>query len=70
MTAAEGSIAEVVVKPISPRLDREASRDGGRNQVNALAGLVECEVEDEKGSPVAKLFITRMALRGEEAKGR
>jgi uncharacterized protein (TIGR00369 family) len=33
-------------------------------------GLVECEVEDEKGSFVAKLFSTCMVLRGEEAKGR
>ena len=33
-------------------------------------GLVECEVEDENGSLVAKLFSTCMVLRGEEAKGR
>jgi uncharacterized protein (TIGR00369 family) len=33
-------------------------------------GLVECEVEDDKGSLVAKLFSTCMVLRGEEAKGR
>jgi uncharacterized protein (TIGR00369 family) len=33
-------------------------------------GLIECEVEDEKGSLVAKLFSTCMVLRGEEAKGR
>jgi uncharacterized protein (TIGR00369 family) len=33
-------------------------------------GLVECEVEDEKGSLAAKLFSTCMVLRGEEAKGR
>jgi len=33
-------------------------------------GLVECEVEDDKGSLVAKVFSTCMVLRGEEAKGR
>jgi uncharacterized protein (TIGR00369 family) len=33
-------------------------------------GLVECDVEDEKGSLVAKVFSTCMVLRGEEAKGR
>jgi uncharacterized protein (TIGR00369 family) len=33
-------------------------------------GLIECEVEDEKGSLVAKVFSTCMVLRGEEAKGR
>ncbi len=33
-------------------------------------GLVECEVEDEKGSLVAKVFSTCMVLRGQEAKGR
>jgi uncharacterized protein (TIGR00369 family) len=33
-------------------------------------GLVECEVEDEKGSLVAKVFSTCMVLRGQEARGR
>lgn len=33
-------------------------------------GLVECEVEDEKGSLVAKVFSTCMVLRGDEARGR
>jgi len=33
-------------------------------------GLIECEVEDEKGSLVAKVFSTCMVLRGDEAKGR
>jgi uncharacterized protein (TIGR00369 family) len=33
-------------------------------------GFIECEVEDEKGSLVAKLQSTCMVLRGEEAKGR
>jgi uncharacterized protein (TIGR00369 family) len=33
-------------------------------------GLIECEVEDEKGSLVAKVFSTCMVLRGEEARGR
>jgi len=33
-------------------------------------GFVECEVTDEKGSLVAKLFSTCMVLRGAEAKGR
>jgi uncharacterized protein (TIGR00369 family) len=33
-------------------------------------GLIECEVEDEKGSLVAKVFSTCMVLRGDEARGR
>ncbi len=33
-------------------------------------GLVECEVEDEKGSLVAKVFSTCMVLRGADAQGR
>lgn len=33
-------------------------------------GLIECEVNDEGGSLVAKVFSTCMVLRGEEAKGR
>ncbi|HEX7663584.1 MAG TPA: PaaI family thioesterase [Polyangiaceae bacterium] len=33
-------------------------------------GLVECEVTDEKGSLVAKLYSQCMVLRGDEAKGR
>jgi len=33
-------------------------------------GLVECEIEDEQGSLVAKLYSTCMVLRGDQAKGR
>jgi uncharacterized protein (TIGR00369 family) len=33
-------------------------------------GLIECDVEDDKGSLVAKVFSTCMVLRGEEARGR
>lgn len=33
-------------------------------------GMVECDVEDEQGSLVAKLFSTCMVLRGQEAQGR
>ena len=33
-------------------------------------GLIECEVTDEGGSLVAKVFSTCMVLRGEAAKGR
>jgi uncharacterized protein (TIGR00369 family) len=33
-------------------------------------GLVECEVSDESGSLVAKVFSTCMVLRGDEAQGR
>jgi uncharacterized protein (TIGR00369 family) len=33
-------------------------------------GLVECEVTDEGGSLVAKVFSSCMVLRGEQAKGR
>lgn len=33
-------------------------------------GLVECDVTDESGSLVAKVFSTCMVLRGDEARGR
>jgi acyl-coenzyme A thioesterase PaaI-like protein len=33
-------------------------------------GLIECEVTDETGSLVAKVFSTCMVLRGEQAIGR
>ncbi|MDB4973457.1 MAG: hypothetical protein JWN48_1798 [Myxococcaceae bacterium] len=33
-------------------------------------GLVECDVEDEQGSLVAKVFSSCMVLRGEQAAGR
>jgi uncharacterized protein (TIGR00369 family) len=33
-------------------------------------GLIECDVEDEKGSLVAKVFSSCMVLRGDEARGR
>jgi uncharacterized protein (TIGR00369 family) len=33
-------------------------------------GMVECDVEDEQGSLVAKLFSTCMVLRGNQAEGR
>jgi uncharacterized protein (TIGR00369 family) len=33
-------------------------------------GLIECEVTDDQGSLVAKVFSTCMVLRGDEANGR
>ncbi|OJT16219.1 DUF4442 domain-containing protein [Archangium sp. Cb G35] len=33
-------------------------------------GLIECDVEDEKNSLVAKVFSSCMVLRGDEARGR
>jgi len=33
-------------------------------------GLLECEVTDDKGSLVARVYSTCMVLRGEDAKGR
>jgi uncharacterized protein (TIGR00369 family) len=33
-------------------------------------GLIECEVEDDKGSLVSKVFSSCMVLRGDEARGR
>lgn len=33
-------------------------------------GLIECDVEDDKGSLVAKVFSSCMVLRGDEARGR
>lgn len=33
-------------------------------------GLIECDVEDEKGSLVAKVISSCMVLRGDEARGR
>lgn len=33
-------------------------------------GLLECDVVDEGGRPVARVCSTCMVLRGEDAKGR
>lgn len=33
-------------------------------------GLIECDVEDEKGSLVARVYSSCMVLRGDEARGR
>jgi uncharacterized protein (TIGR00369 family) len=33
-------------------------------------GLIECDVEDDKGSLVAKVYSSCMVLRGDEARGR
>ena len=33
-------------------------------------GLIECSVEDEKGSLVAKVYSSCMVLRGQDAQGR
>jgi uncharacterized protein (TIGR00369 family) len=33
-------------------------------------GMIECEIEDQTGSLVAKLFTTCMVLRGREAENR
>jgi uncharacterized protein (TIGR00369 family) len=33
-------------------------------------GLIECDVHDDKGTLVAKVFGSCMALRGDQAKGR
>ncbi|HEX8538671.1 MAG TPA: PaaI family thioesterase [Cystobacter sp.] len=33
-------------------------------------GLIECEVEDDKGSLVSKVYSSCMVLRGDEARGR
>ncbi len=33
-------------------------------------GLIECDVHDDKGTLVAKVFSSCMVLRGDEAKGR
>ncbi|MFE8596797.1 PaaI family thioesterase [Archangium gephyra] len=33
-------------------------------------GLIECDIEDEKNSLVAKVFSSCMVLRGDEARGR
>ena len=33
-------------------------------------GLIECDVHDDKGALVAKVFSSCMVLRGDEAKGR
>jgi hypothetical protein len=33
-------------------------------------GLIECDVEDDTGSLVAKVFSSCMVLRGQEAQGR
>ena len=56
----------VAFKPREARL-RATARVTKRTRT---LGLVECNVEDDGGSLVAKVFSTCMVLRGAEAQGR
>ena len=54
-------------KPVWTQRRRATARVTKRTR---QIGFIECEVEDEKGSLVAKVQSTCLVLRGEEAKGR
>jgi uncharacterized protein (TIGR00369 family) len=61
------SLAADYFKPVWTQKLRATARVTKRTR---QIGFVECEVEDEKGSLVAKVQSMCMVLRGQEAKGR
>ena len=61
---------DLTVKFFKPIWDAKLRASAHVVKRTRTLGLVECEVEDDKGSLVAKVFSTCMVLRGQEAKGR
>jgi uncharacterized protein (TIGR00369 family) len=58
------------VKFFKPIWDAELTATALVVKRTRTLGLIECEVEDDTGSLVAKVFSTCMVLRGEKANGR
>jgi uncharacterized protein (TIGR00369 family) len=61
---------DLTTKFFKPIWDAELTAHASVTKRTRTLGLIECEVTDEKGSLVAKVWSTCMVLRGEEAKGR
>jgi uncharacterized protein (TIGR00369 family) len=61
---------DLVAKYLKPIWDSNLRAEATISKRTRTLGLIECEVTDEKGSLVAKVFSTCMVLKGEEAKGR
>jgi uncharacterized protein (TIGR00369 family) len=61
---------DLTSKYFKPVWNARLSAVGRVTKRTRTLGLIECEVTDEAGSLVAKLFSTCMVLRGDEAKGR
>jgi uncharacterized protein (TIGR00369 family) len=57
-------------KYLKPVWDARLSASAVVSKRTRTLGLIECEVTDEAGSLVAKVFSTCMVLRGEQAIGR
>jgi uncharacterized protein (TIGR00369 family) len=58
------------VKFFKPIWDAELTATARVVKRTRTLGLIECEVEDDTGSLVAKVFSTCMVLRGDSANGR
>jgi len=61
---------DLTIKFFKPIWRAHLRADGRVSKRTRTLGLVECEVLDETGSLVAKLFSTCMVLRGKDAQGR
>jgi uncharacterized protein (TIGR00369 family) len=61
---------DLTAKYLKPVWDAQVTAVARVTKRTRTLGLVECEVTDEAGSLVAKVFSTCMVLRGEQAKGR
>ena len=61
---------DLTVKLFKPVWNAHLRATGRVVKRTRTLGLIECEIEDEKGSLVAKSYSSCMVLRGEGAKGR
>jgi len=61
---------DLIVKFFKPVWEARLRATARVTKRTRTLGLVECNVEDDGGSLVAKVFSTCMVLRGAEAQGR
>jgi uncharacterized protein (TIGR00369 family) len=61
---------DLTTKFFKPVWDARLKAVGRLTKRTRTLGLVECEIHDQTGSLVAKVFSTCMVLRGAEASGR
>jgi uncharacterized protein (TIGR00369 family) len=61
---------DLMIKFLKPVWDARLRATGKLVKRTRALGLLECEVTDDKGSLVARVYSTCMVLRGEDARGR
>jgi uncharacterized protein (TIGR00369 family) len=61
---------DLTVKFLKPVWDARLRATARVVKRTRTLGLLECDIEDDKDSLVAKVFSTCMVLRGDEARGR